>query len=201
MKNIKKEKTLIIIKPDGVQRSLIGEIIQRYERSGLKLVALKILVPTVDQIEKHYLLDPQWPINVGLKALESYKEKGETPPNTDPKKIGMIVLANLKKYLGSGPVVAMVWQGMHAVSVVRKITGNTEPRSSDVGTIRGDFTIDSYQVADTDSRAVRNLVHASGSPEEADKEIPLWFKPEEVLNYRLLNEEILYDINLDGILE
>ncbi len=188
MKNIKKEQTLVVIKPDGVQRSLIGEIIQRYERSGLKLVGLKILIPAIDQIEKHYLIDPQWPVNVGLKALASYKEKGKTPPNTDPKKIGLIVLANLKKYLGSGPVVAMIWQGMHAVSVVRKITGSTEPRSSDVGTIRGDFTIDSYQVADTDGRAVRNLIHASSSPEE-------------ILNYRLINEEILYDINLDGILE
>jgi nucleoside-diphosphate kinase len=98
-------------------------------------------------------------------------------------------------------VIAMVWQGAHVVEVVRKITGGTEPRSSDVGTIRGDFVIDSYQMADTDDRAIRNLIHASGSVEEANNEIDLWFKPEEITKYRLVQEEILYDVNIDGILE
>jgi nucleoside-diphosphate kinase len=95
----------------------------------------------------------------------------------------------------------MVWQGMNAVKIVRKITGGTEPLTSDVGTIRGDLTIDSYEVADLDNRAVRNLIHSSGSVEEAQREISLWFKPEELINYRLINESILYDVNLDGILE
>ena len=101
----------------------------------------------------------------------------------------------------SGPVVSMVWQGMHAVSVVRKLIGSTEPLTSDVGTIRGDFTIDSYEISDIDGRAVRNLIHASGNTSDAEKEIPLWFKDDEVLNYRLLQEAILYDVNLDGIME
>ncbi len=101
----------------------------------------------------------------------------------------------------SGPVVAMVWEGAHAVPIVRKMTGGTEPLSSDVGTIRGDFVLDSYQIADTYDRAIRNLVHASGSVEEALGEIKLWFKPEEILNYRLIQDAILYDVNLDGILE
>ena len=201
MKNPKKEQSLVLIKPDGIQRSLIGEIIKRYERSGLKLIGLKILIPTPNQIQKHYLFDPQWPVKTGNKALEAYKAKGQKPPSNNPKKIGLNVLSNLKKYLSSGPVVAMVWQGMHAVSVIRKITGSTEPCSSDVGTIRGDFTIDSYQISDTDNRAVRNLIHASGSHKEAKAEIKLWFKAKELLNYRLINEEILYDVNLDGILE
>ncbi len=201
MKNIKKEQSLVIIKPDGIQRSLIGEIIKRYEKTGLKLIAIKMFVPSVSLIEKHYLIDPQWPINVGTKALASYKNKGQKPPSNDPKKIGMLVLSHLKKYLSAGPVIAMTWQGMHAVSVIRKITGSTEPCTSDVGTIRGDYTIDSYQISDVDNRSVRNLVHASGSPQEAEKEIPLWFKPREIINYRLINEEILYDVNLDGILE
>jgi len=95
----------------------------------------------------------------------------------------------------------MVFEGINAVGIVRKITGSTEPLSSDVGTIRGDFTIDSYEVADVDNRAVRNLIHASGSSEEAEKEINIWFQPEEIINYRLINESILYDVNLDGILE
>jgi len=197
----KKERTLVIIKPDGVQRGLIGEVIRRYERSGLKLVAVKMLVPTSELIEKHYLIDPGWKVKVGEKAIESYRKKGKTPPTEDPLKIAEVVLGNLKRYMTSGPVIAMVWQGIHAVGVVRKITGATEPLTSDVGTIRGDLTIDSYEVSDLDGRAVRNLIHASGSPDEAEKEIALWFKPEELVKYRLVQEAILYDVNLDGILE
>jgi len=200
MADLKKERTLVVVKPDGVQRSLIGEILCRYERTGLKLVGLKMLVPSPDFVEKHYSLDPEWRVKTGLKTIESYKKKGKMPPSEDPLQITEIILRNLKKYLVSGPVVAMVWQGIHAVGIIRKITGGTEPLTSDVGTIRGDLTIDSYEMADIDSRAVRNLLHASGSPEEAEKEIALWFNPEELLNYRLINESILYDVNLDGIL-
>lgn len=199
--DFKKEKTLVIIKPDGVQRGLIGEIIHRYERSGLKLIGLKFLVPTEDLIEKHYLVDPQWKIKSGQKSIDAYLAKGLTPPTTNPEEMGDLTLKKLKKYFASGPVVAMVWQGMNAVSIVRKITGGTEPLTSDVGTIRGDFTIDSYQAADLDGRATRNLVHASGNLDDAEKEINLWFKPEELVNYRLIGEAILYDVNLDGILE
>ena len=101
----------------------------------------------------------------------------------------------------SGPVIAMVWQGAHVVDVVRKVTGGTDPRNSDMGTIRGDFVLDSYTMADTDGRSVRNLVHASGANEEAEKEIPLWFSDKELVDYRLIHDAILYDVNLDGILE
>ena len=201
MDNLKEERTLVIVKPDGVQRSLIGEIIKRYEQSGLKLVGLKMVVPDEDFVESHYLVDPEWRVKTGQKTIDSYKKKGKTPPSENPIEVTAIILKNLKKYLAAGPVVAMVWQGIHAVGIVRKITGGTEPLTSDVGTIRGDFTIDSYEMADVDGRAVRNLLHSSGSPEEADKEIALWFKEEEVHSYRLNNESILYDINLDGILE
>lgn len=197
----KHEKTLVLIKPDGVQRGLIGEIIKRYERTGLKLVALKMLIPTEEMVEKHYSVDPDWKRKTGEKSLNAYKMKGLTPPSENPEELGEKVLDNLKRYLTSGPIVAMVWQGMNAVSIIRKITGATEPLTSDVGTIRGDFTIDCYEVADTDSRAVRNLIHASSSQWEAEKEIEVWFKKEEILKYRLINEAILYDVNLDGILE
>lgn len=198
---MKNEKTLVIIKPDGIQRSLIGELIKRYERSGLKLVGIKMIVPTVEQIEKHYTIDPEWRRVTGEKTIKGYKDKGLVPPSEDPLAITALILANLKKYMSSGPVIAMVWQGVHAVKIVRKLTGGTEPLTSDTGTIRGDFVLDSYQLADTDKRAVRNLIHASGSVDEADKEISLWFKPEEIVNYRLVQEQILYDVNLDGILE
>ena len=197
----KEERTFVLIKPDGIQRSLIGEIMRRYERSGLKIVALKMTVPTPEMVEKHYLVDPNWRTVTGEKTIESYRKKGKTPPSEDPLKITEIILANLKKYLSSGPVIAMVWEGMHAVAIVRKITGGTEPLTSDVGTIRGDFTIDSYVMGDIDGRAVRNLIHASGSTDDAQKEIALWFGDDELISYRLVQEEILYDVNLDGILE
>lgn len=198
---MKNEKTLVIIKPDGVQRSLIGDIIKRFEQSGLKLVGIKMVVPAADLIEKHYLVDPEWRVKTGVKTIESYKKKGKTPPSEDPLKITEVILGNLKKYLVSGPVIAMVWQGVHAVGIVRKLTGGTEPLTSDVGSIRGDYTIDSYEFSDVGGRAVRNLIHASGSSDDAQKEIALWFKDNEVVSYRLVQEAIIYDINLDGILE
>ena len=198
---MKTEKTLVIIKPDGVQRTLIGEIIARYERTGLKLLALKFFVPQKEDVKKHYSIDPKWKKNVGEKAIASYEKKGETPPSTDPIEAGDRILDLLQNYLTSGPVVAMVWQGAHAVEIVRKITGGTEPRSSDVGTIRGDFVIDSYQLSDSSDRAVRNLIHASGSIDDAEKEIKLWFSEDDLVKYRLVQDEILYDVNLDGILE
>ena len=197
----KEERTLVVIKPDGVQRTLVGEIIKRYERLGLKLVGIKMIVPSEDLVEKHYLADPNWKMNVGKKTLDSYMKKGETPPSDDPLVIGEIIFGALKKYMTSGPVIPMVWQGAHAVEVVKKITGGTEPRTSDVGTIRGDYMLDSYPMADADKRAIRNLAHISGKVEDAVVEIPLWFKEEELIKYRLVQDEILYDVNLDGILE
>lgn len=198
---MKTEKTFVIIKPDGVQRTLVGEIIRRLERAGLKLVAVKMLVPDEDFIERHYTLDPEWKRITGEKTIKSYLDKGFEPPHDDPYKVTEKVLVNLKKFMTSGPVIAMVWQGLHAVKLVRKLVGGTEPFTSDVGTIRGDFVFDSYQLADVDGRAIRNLVHASGAIEEANKEIDLWFKPEEIVNYRLIQERILYDVNLDEILD
>lgn len=198
---MKKERTLVIIKPDGVQRTLVGEIIKRYERIGLKLVALKMMVPDEAQVEKHYTIDPEWRRVTGEKSIKGYQDKGLEPPLRDPYEVTAKILVNLKKYLTSGPVIAMVWQGAHAVAIVRKITGKTEPLTSDVGTIRGDFVLDSYQASDADGRAVRNLIHTSGSIKDAKAEIALWFKDGEIINYRLAQDKILYDVNLDGILE
>ena len=197
----KTERTLVVIKPDGLQRTLVGEIIRRYERLGLKLIGMRLLVPTASHIKTHYNLDPNWKRIVGEKSIEAYQKKGLKPPYTDPLKVGDMVIDALQKYMTSGPVVAMVWQGAHAVKIVRKVTGGTEPLTSDVGTIRGDFVLDSYQMADIDGRAVRNLIHASGSVSEAEKEIPHWFKKDELVGYRLVQEQILYDVNLDGLLE
>lgn len=197
----KGERTFVIIKPDGVQRGLVGEIIGRFERVGLKLVGMKIQVPEAEMVRKHYTLDPEWIRKVGEKSIEGYKKKGLTPPSEDPIALGNTVLEVLVKYLMSGPGVFMVLEGAHAAGIVRKLVGGTEPLSSDVGTIRGDFVLDSYQMADRDNRAIRNLIHASGSTEEAENEIKHWFKDEELIVYNILGEKILYDVNLDGILE
>jgi len=197
----KRERTLVLIKPDGVQRSLIGEIIKRYEQVGLKLTALKFFIPDEDLVRKHYSSDEGWLESVGKKSIAAYEKKGLKFPFDNAIACGKVVLERLVKYLSLGPVVVMIWEGNQAVGVVRKLTGGTEPLTSDVGTIRGDLTVDSYGLADTDDRAVRNLIHASGSPAEAEKEIHIWFKNDEIVKYRLIQESILYDVNLDGIKE
>lgn len=201
MSHPKHERTLVIIKPDGVQRSLVGEIIKRYERVGLKLIGLKMVVPTEEMVEQHYTLDPEWRRITGEKNIKAYQDKGMTHPLNDPLQVSAMILEKLKRYLASGPVILMVWQGAHAVAIVRKLTGSTEPLLSDVGTIRGDFVLDSYKISDDSIRAVRNLVHASGSVSEAENEIKHWFSPGEIMQYRLVQEAILYDVDLDGILE
>jgi nucleoside-diphosphate kinase len=203
MKHPKDERTLVIIKPDGIQRTLVGEIIKRYERTGLKLLAMKMVMPTEKMALKHYyeVGGDAWLEEVGRKARAAYEKKGLTSPYKTNMENGKAVMASNAKYLSSGPVVAMVWQGNSAVGLVRKITGGTEPLTSDVGTIRGDLTLDSYAIADIDQRSVRNLIHASGTIEEAEKEIKIWFKNEELHDYRLIQEQILYDVNLDGLKE
>lgn len=198
-KHYREERTFVIIKPDGIQRTLIGEIIKRYERIGLKLVALKMLVPTADMVSKHYTLDPEWLEGVGKKSIKGFLDKGLTPPTDDPVALAQSVLGRLVKYLTSGPVIAMVWQGSHAVKIVRKITGGTEPLTSDMGTIRGDFVLDSYQTSEVDDRSIRNLVHASGSVKEAEDEIAHWFKPEDIVDYNITSDQILYTPDLKGI--
>jgi nucleoside-diphosphate kinase len=194
MTHPKNEKTLIIIKPDGLQRNLVGEIISRFERAGLKLVGMKMLTVDVDMIKKHYTLDPEWMRLVGEKSIKGLLDKGIEPVSRDPMIIAQSVIDRLSKYLTSGPVIPMVLQGGHAVSVVRKIVGTTEPVMSDVGTIRGDFVLDSYPMAMADERCVRNLIHASGTVNEAVNEINLWFKDEEIMDYVLANESIIYGL-------
>jgi len=170
----------------------MGEIIGRYEKIGLKLVAAKMFVPSAEMIEKHYTLDPQWRRVTGEKTIKGYLDKGMKPPTNDPLEVTRVLLEKLKTYMTAGPVIAMVWQGAHAVKIVRKLTGSTEPLMSDVGTIRGDFVLDSYQMSDGDGRAIRNLVHASGSVKEAEDEIKHWFDKKEIVDYTLVQEEIIY---------
>ncbi|MEK7601971.1 MAG: nucleoside-diphosphate kinase [Patescibacteria group bacterium] len=196
----KKERSFVIIKPDGVQRSLIGEVIKRFERTGLKLVGLKLTVLDSDRIWKHYNKDDEWYTKKGAKIAEDRAAAGLSAEK-EPIEYGKDIIRALEKYMTTGPVVMMVWEGTSAVGVITKLVGGTEPATSDVGTIRGDFTIDSYNIAAIDDRAVRNLIHCSDTPENAETEIKLWFPENELIGYRLIGDEILYDINLDGILE
>jgi nucleoside-diphosphate kinase len=197
----KHERTLVVLKPDALQRGLIGEVLHRYERIGLKLVAVKMLVPTAEHIEKHYTLDPEWRKKTGEKTIQSYKDKGLIPPYTDPLKVTSILLKRLVAYMAAGPVIATVWQGAHAVAIVRKITGGTEPLTSPIGTIRGDYVLDSYATSDTDDRSIRNIVHVSGSVKEAQDEIMHWFKKEEIIDYNASVEDMLYGLDLKQILK
>lgn len=196
----KKERTFVIVKPDGVQRSLIGEIIKRFERTGLKLVAMKMFVADEDRLWTHYNKDDAW---YELKGNNTIKNRQAAGMAVDKAAIeyGKDIVRALVKFMSCGPVVAMIWEGNEAVGIVKKIVGATEPLSSDVGTLRGDFTVDSYNLSNIDGRAVRNLVHCSDKPEEAAREMGIWFKDEEIVNYNHAQEETLYDVNLDGILE
>jgi nucleoside-diphosphate kinase len=192
-----KEKTLVLLKPDAVQRNLIGDIINRFERVGLKIVALKFVIPTKEQAYTHYVKNKEEITALGQRSIEG-KRKGGAVVDEDPTELGTKIIDRLVRFLTSGPVVAMVLQGHQAIAITRKIVGSTEPLQSAMGTIRGDYTVDSYLIADTDDRAVRNLVHASSNAQEAEYETKVWFGPEEVVEYKNLRERILYDIDLNG---
>ncbi len=185
------ERSLVLLKPDAVQRGLMGEMLTRFERKGLKIVAMKMVWPTEDQAARHYDQPEHAMIALGEKTLAAYKEKG-IELNKAPIEIAKDIQKKLVKYMKGGPIVALVIEGAHAIAHVRKIRGGTNPLSADVGSITADYTVDSYFIADEDARAVRNLVHASGSVEEAENELKIWFEKSEIMNYDLAIEKILY---------
>ena len=160
------EQTLVLFKPDTVQRGLVGEILTRFERVGLKIVGVKMVHPDKEQYYGHYE-------TIGQLATR----RGESTLNIT---LDMMM---------SGPVIPMVLEGVEAVAVVRKIVGPTEPKSADMGTIRGDYSHISFGYADECNKGIPNLIHASGDPEEAVQEINHWFKPEELMDYTILNEK------------
>lgn len=189
-----KERTLVLLKPDTVQRNLIGEIISRFERAGLKIVGMKFLMPTEEQAHKHYVKNEEEIEALGKRSIEGKKKAG-MEVNDDPKELGKKTVDRLVRFLSSGPIVVLALEGNQAIAIVRKLVGSTEPLNSDVGTIRGDFTLDSYSIADGNDRSVRNLVHASSNQFEADYEIRHWFRENELLSYKTARDIILYDID------
>jgi nucleoside-diphosphate kinase len=199
-KHPSKERTLVIIKPDGVQRSLMGEIVGRIERTGLKFVAMKMALLDEKKLWIHYNKDDAWFLEKGERIVKEREANG-MKIEKEVIEYGRDIVRQLVEFMTSSPVLAMVIEGNQAVGIVKKLVGGTEPLTSDAGTIRGDLTVDSYAIAGIDGRAVRNLIHCSDKPEEAGREIDIWFKSEEIVGYRLIQEQILYDVNLDGILE
>jgi nucleoside-diphosphate kinase len=179
------EKTLILLKHDSVSRGLIGKIITRFEETGLKIIAIKMVWPDENLAKNHYFLDEQWAQNVFDKTKAGYEKDNKKFPYKDAMELGKQIQAWNMNFLREGPVVAIVIEGPHAIEIVRKMVGSTEPKSSPPGTIRGDFAmIESYAVADKQARVLRNLIHASDSTQSAEREIALWFKADEIHSYK-----------------
>ncbi len=185
------EKTLILAKPDAVQRGLIGEIIRRFEQVGFKIAGVKMIQANEEQLGIHYKDDPEWKQSVGKKTIAAAKSKGIEMTETE-EEIG----ARIRKWNMEGlklcPIIAIIFEGHHAVEFGRKIVGNTEPRQALPGTIRGDFSIESYQIADTKRRVIRNLIHASESAQEAEREIKIWFNNDEIFDYNKEIQKIIH---------
>ena len=195
------ERSLVLLKTDAVQRSLVGEIIKRFEQTGLKISAMKMLDATEEQLLTHYNKDDDWYLRKGEGVVKALKEQGREV-NKEPIEYGKDIIRTIVTYMQASPVVALVIEGNQATSVVTKIVGTTEPTTSDVGTIRGDYTVDSYSHAAYEDRAVRNLIHCTDpedGPEEAEREIALWFTEAEIMSYTTAQEAIMYDVNLDGV--
>jgi nucleoside-diphosphate kinase len=191
------ERTLVILKPDTVQRSLVGEVIRRFERTGLKFTAIKFIVPDKKRLEVHYNKDDEWFLKKGNRIIEDLKSQG-LPVEKEAMAYGKGIIETIMDYMTAAPVLIMVIEGNKAVDVITKLVGTTEPSTSDVGTIRGDYTVDSYGHSSYENRAVRNLVHCSESPEEAEREIKVWFEEGEIMNYVTAQERIMYDVDFDG---
>lgn len=190
------EKTVILLKPDTVKRGLVGEILSRFEKSGIKILAIKMVWVEEDLVAKHYPDDRAYLTSVGNKTLKSYQQYGMDPHEElgtkDPYEIGKMVRKWNMDFLSSGPVVAVLLQGLHAVDAVRMMVGNTLPRFAEPGTVRGDYSLDSPILANLNKRTVKNMIHASGSVEEAKFEEELWFRQNEIHEYKRADEEIMF---------
>ena len=184
------EKTLVLIKPDGILRGIIGEIISRFERVGMKIVAIKMLQAPRDVLEKHYYKDEKWFKEKG----ELYKKKLGMPEETDPILIGKNIIEGVIKDMQISPVIAIVLEGHNAVRTVKKMTGPTNIDDALPGTIRGDFSHDTFALANKSNRPILTIIHATDDPAEAQKEIYFWFSPDEIHSYKKPEEDVHYRI-------
>lgn len=186
------EKTLIIIKPDAVKRGLIGTIIETFENVGLKLLAAKMIKPDLQVIKNHYPGSPDWIKEMGNKTLASFKESStdvkKQMGTDDPNKLGQFVYERLIKYWQEGPIVTMVWEGPSAVGVSRKLRGHTIPLLAQTGTLHAQYSFDSSVLSSSLDRVVKTFVHASGTVEEAEREIKYWFP--EIKKFKSYKREV-----------
>ena len=197
--SIAEERTLILMKPDVLQRQIIGEILSRFERKGFKMVAVKMLNATKAQVGEHYTSEEQYLIETGEKAKKGAEARGQDVSNWNSLEWGKIIRDRNIAYLTCGPILAVVLEGPNVVSSVRKVLGSTSPADGDVGTIRADYSFDSYALADVVARSTRTMLHASDSPENAQREIKIWFKESEICNnYETVAEKIFYDTGWDN---
>lgn len=196
MEHIKQERTLVLLKPDGVMRGLAGEVLGRIEQRGLKIIALKMVQVDRSHLEKHFPSDPEWIKGLGNKGLKTFAEykldAKKHMGSDDPAEIGTKVKESLFDYMTSGPIIAAVVEGMHSIDMVRKLAGATLPVFAEMGTVRGDYSVDSPAIANVEGRAIKNIMHASETPEEANNEISLWFEPTELHSYKLAGEDVMY---------
>ena len=194
------EKTLILIKPDVIQRQIFGEVLSRFERKGFKIIAMRMLNATKEQVAEHYTDEEAYLIEVGEKAKKSAIARGEDVSDWNSLERGKIIRKHNVVYLTCGPIIAMVLEGHGVISGVRKTLGSTSPASGDIGTIRDDYSFDTFALADYVSRATRTMIHASDSVENAKREIKIWFKEKELCsNYETVAEKIFYDEGWDHI--
>ena len=188
------ERSLVLLKPDAVARGIVGEILHRFERAGLKMVGAKLVHVDKNFGAKHYKHDDSWKLKVGERNIQECKDFGMTPMECfgteDAFEIGNQVDVRSAEFLSSGPVFAVVFQGPSAVKKIRSLVGSLFPNSSAPGTIRGDFGIDTPYSSMKNKRVTFNIIHASGEVDEATQEVNLWFKPEELLNYRRVHEDL-----------
>ena len=190
---LQRERTLVLIKPDGVERGFIGRVITKFEEAGLKVVAMKFMRATEDLVGKHYVYDEGWLVSVGTKTKKSMGEKGIEMDETELE-IGKRVRNFLIKDLTRSPIVALVLEGYYTTEVARKIAGSTQPKTADPSTIRGAFGSDNYELADALKRPVRNVVHVSENKEIAEKEIKVWFNESEIFDYKRADESALFGV-------
>ena len=179
---MKVERTLILAKQDAIHRGLVGGIVKRFEQKGMRLAAMKLVIAAQEILEQHYTKDEAMQTETGERTIETWKKQGKEITET-PLEIGNRIRQWNIDALKDKPVAAMVFEGFHAVEIGRKIVGHTEPRQALPGTIRGDFSAESYGLADVKKRTLINLVHASGKPHEAEREIKAWFKDKEIVDY------------------
>lgn len=191
----REERTVVLVKPDGVKRGLTGEIIRRIEQRGLKIVALQMVWATKEQMDNHYPKDAGWISRVGGKTKSTYDKYGFDMKaelgTEDLLEVGKMVREWLLNFMTSGPIVKMVVQGIHAVDMVRKLAGVTLPSMAEMGTVRGDYSVDSPAAANKDKRAVHNILHASETPEEAANELARWFVERDIHAYKRTEEDLM----------